>query len=336
MINDIISIVIPVYNESNNISNNIIKIINIIKKKCVNFEIIIIDDGSSDDSVIKITRLFEQYPCIKLIELTKNFGKEAAIYSGLKESKGNAAIVIDSDLQHPPELMLEMLSCWKNGNYLIDAVKRNRNDNSYLDKIFAKCFYYFYGKLSGLDISGYTDYKLLDRKIIDYYLSMPENFRFFRGMINWLGFENKKIFFDVVKLPGRKSRWSKLNLIKYAINNITSFTIIPLHIITFLGVITMIVGLSLGLVSLFQKIHGEAIVGFTTVNILLILIGGSVMTSLGIIGHYIGKIFVELKSRPIYIKKILKKEGESDSEMVIFNSYSSGMQRRGSDINKII
>lgn len=301
-----ISVVIPVYNEAEKLIDNITVINQHLSQ--YSSEIILVNDGSSDQSVEKINQLCEQHPHIKKVLFSRNFGKEAAIHAGLQAATGAAIIVMDADLQHPPSLLEPMIKAWQQGELVVEAVKSFRNDATWLDRVLAKGFYRLYQTFSGLDIAGHSDFKLLDRKVLDTYLSLPEQHRFFRGIVHWLGFESQKIEFSVMDRSGGGSSWTRLRLAKYAINNITSFSTSPLQIITALGLLSIVFGFIMAALTLFQKASGVSVDGFTTVNLLIITIGGAIMTSLGIIGHYLGKIYEEIKARPLYVTQSPKLE----------------------------
>lgn len=257
----LISIVIPIYNEAVQLAYNIQVISSYLTG--YNTEFILVDDGSSDNSVQIISDLNQQQPSIKGVFLTRNFGKEAAIHAGLEAAIGDAVIVMDVDLQHPPTLLKHMIERWQQGQVVVEAVKAFRNDGSTLDRLFAGGFYMLYHKFSGLDIANYSDFKLLDRKVVDIYLSLPERQRFFRGLVNWLGIQCDTLEFDVAERSGVGRSWTRFRLLKYAINNITSFSTIPLQIITVFGVIVVIFGSMLGVLTLGQKLMGVSVEGFT-------------------------------------------------------------------------
>lgn len=308
----LISVVVPVYNEGPRIVHNLERILAAAESDEYEIELLAVDDGSADSSSAEVQRLALTDPRVRLLSFTRNFGKEAAVLAGLEHSRGEAAVVLDSDLQHPPSLIPKMVALWQAGSPVVEAVKRKRNDPSRLDGLFARGFYSLYRRLSGFDIEGHSDFKLLDRQVIDIYLALPERYRFFRGLVNWLGMESEVLHFDVDARDGA-SRWSKFGLLRYALNNVTAFSTIPLAIVTWLGCLTLGFGVLMVAITLLQKLTGHAAVGFTTVNILLILIGGSIMTSLGIIGHYVGKIYFEIKSRPIYVCKPAKRSAKCNS-----------------------
>jgi len=308
----LISVVVPIYNEGPRIVHNLERILGAAQSDQYELELLAVDDGSADNSAAEIERLASNDSRVRLLSFTRNFGKEAAVYAGLDHAQGDAVVVLDADLQHPPSLIPQMVAQWQAGFSVVEAVKRHRNDPSRLDGLFARSFYSLYRRFSGFDIEGHSDFKLLDRQVVDIYLGLPERYRFFRGLVNWLGVESAVLHFDVDAREGA-SRWSKFGLLRYALHNVTAFSTIPLAIVTWLGCLTLGFGVLMVALTLLQKMTGHAAVGFTTVNILLILVGGSIMTSLGIIGHYVGKIYFEIKSRPIYVCKPAKRSATCSS-----------------------
>ena len=299
----LISLVVPVFNEAVSIEKNLKVILEAAKGNWYELELIAVDDGSRDSTADEVVSIAKQDARVRLLSFTRNFGKEAAILAGLKEAKGAAAVVLDSDLQHPPELIPKMLEFWRQGLFVVEAVKENRGQEAVHDGMFARGFYTVFRRFTGLDIDGHSDYKLLDRVVIDAYLAFPERERFFRGLIGWAKYPSAQIPFSVPERAGGTSQWGKLKLLRYAINNITSFSSAPLKLVSVLGLVTFAFGIIIGLNSILQKIEGRAISGFTTVNLLIIIIGGAILMGLGIIGHYIARLYEEIKGRPTYLIK---------------------------------
>lgn len=307
----LVSIIVPVFNEESIIQQSLEVILNAAKFDEVQIELIVIDDGSSDATLMQVELAMLKSDCISLISFTRNFGKEAAIEAGLAHAQGQAAIIIDCDLQHPPELIPEMIRLWKNGLLVVHAIKNERAKESVMHQIFVGTFYTLFRQLSGLDLKGYSDFKLVDRRVIDVYLALPEKQRFFRGLISWANFPSALLPFNVKeRADGSIGKWSQWSLFRYAVNNITGFSSLPLKLVTYLGVITLLFGAIIGINSLLQKIQGEAVDGFTTVNLLIIVMGGSILISLGVIGHYLAKLYDEIKARPNYLINEKKKAKE--------------------------
>ena len=297
--NPVISAVIPAYNESQGLKEAITKIAEILDACEKNWEIVIVDDGSSDQTYQQVVQLSKAEPRIKGIALSRNFGKEAAMLAGLEYAKGEAVIILDADLQHPPSFIPEMIDKWRSGAQIVHAVKRSRKDDSAGKKAAAFCINQLISSLGGININNSSDFKLLDREIVDILVHrLPERERFFRGLTSWLGFAEEYIYFDVATRQGDESKWSFWSLLELAITALTSFTSLPLRIVTFLGFATMILGFFVAGDTILSLIKGQSVSGFATIIISLLLIGSFIMISLGIIGEYIAKIYEEVKARP--------------------------------------
>lgn len=300
----IISAVIPAYNENQGISVAITHIADILNTCESAWEIIVVDDGSHDQTFQQICLLSEAEPRIKGVSLSRNFGKEAAMLAGLAHAKGEAVIIIDADLQHPPSFIPEMVDKWRMGAQIVHAVKRSREEDSAAKRAAAYCINQMISGLGGINVKNSSDFKLLDREIVDIIVhQLPERERFFRGLTSWLGFSEAYIYFDVASRQGDESKWSFWQLLELAITALTSFTSLPLRIVTFLGITTLILGFFVASEALWSLIQGQAVSGFATIIICLLLIGSFIMISLGIIGEYIAKIYEEVKARPHYLVK---------------------------------
>lgn len=307
-----LSVIIPAYNEELNIELAAETVTGLLKKEQIDCEIIFIDDGSKDKTYEKICECAEKYSEVRGLTFSRNFGKEAAIYAGLQESKGDCAVILDCDLQFPPEKMLEMYSLWRKGFEVVEGVKADRGKESLFYKLFAKSFYKMMSYFIGVDMQSTSDFKLIDRKVIDALLSLPERNTFFRALSFWSGFKSTQIEFVVRDRENGKSKWSFRSLTKYAISNVTSFTTAPLQLITVFGSILLLFLGGMSIQTLVRFFLGQSAEGFTTVILLLLLIGGSLMMALGIIGYYIARIYEEVKGRPRYI--ISKKTKENKDE----------------------
>jgi dolichol-phosphate mannosyltransferase len=297
-----LSVIIPVFNESGMIQKNIQRVANVLNNNNIIYELILIDDGSNDSSWIEIKASANATPGIKAIKLSRNFGKESAICAGLDLATGNCCVCIDADMQHPPEIIPQMYKLWESGDYdIIEGVKKSRGKESLRYKISAGVFYKILHKTSGIDLNNASDFRLLDRKAIDAWKAMPEKQTFFRGMSSWIGFSRAQVEFTVAEREFGESKWSFVNLVKLAIKGVTSYTAAPLYASAFLGFGLLIAFLFLLGQTITMKIMGYAASGFTTVIALQLVIGGTLMMSVGVIGIYIEKIYEEVKARPRYI-----------------------------------
>lgn len=299
--NHLLSIILPAYNEQDNIKNAFLTISRTLKENDIPFEIIFVDDGSADSTFIRIQELSAQHAEVRGLSFSRNFGKESAIFAGLEAARGACCLVMDCDLQHPPALIPEMYRLWKDGFEVVEGVKASRGKENPLHTLCAKGFYRLISSATGIDMSQASDFKLLDRKAVDALLILPERAPFFRALSSWVGFKTIAIPFEVQERTAGTSKWSLWNLIKYAIRNITSFSGAPMQLVTLLGWSMLVASIALGIQSLYRYFSGTALEGFTTVILLQLIIGSVLMISLGIIGHYISRIYDEIKARPRYI-----------------------------------
>lgn len=305
----IVSLVIPVFNEVKNIRFNLKSILSLLPEdKDLEYEVLIINDGSSDPTESCVEEIVHSDRRVKLLSFTRNFGKVAAILAGLESSKGDAVIIMDSDLQHPPQLIAPMIQYWQDGFLLVEAVKESRGQESFFSRVQAYGFYFLLKNLSGQALAGHSDFKLLDREVVQAYLSLPEKQKFFRGLVSWLGYTGIQIPFVVPERSGGGgSRWTRIKLLRYALKNISLFSSLPLSLVSVIGSCTLFFGFVVGLISLWQKLQGQALTGFTTVNLLIIMTGGAILFCLGIVSHYLALIYNEIKGRPLYVFKSKKK-----------------------------
>lgn len=294
-----LSVVIPAYNEQDNIQNTTKVISNILNNEKIDFEILFIDDGSIDKTWELIESICTEK--IKGLKFSRNFGKEGAIFAGLSNAKGDCVAVIDCDLQHPPELLIQMYRLWENGAKVVEAVKSSRGKESILYKLFAKSFYRMLQSSSGIDLKNASDYKLMDRAVVDAINTMPERITFFRALSSWVGFETVKVEFEVAPRANGTTKWNFKKLFVFAVKSITSFTNMPMHFMTVMGLIFMVFSVGLGIHTLINFFSGQALEGFSTVILLLLIIGSIIMIGLGVIGFYLSKIYEEIKFRPRYI-----------------------------------
>ena len=259
------------------------------------------DDGSRDKTWEEIEKAAQTNPHVVGLHFSRNFGKEAAMFAGLEQARGDCCVVLDCDLQHPPEKIVEMYRLWEQGYEVVEGIKEDRGEESGFHRFAANSFYGIISRATGLNMASSSDFKLLDRKVVDTLNQMPERNVFFRALSFWVGFKRAEVSYRVQERTAGESKWSTKSLIRYAINNIGSFSSAPLHIITFLGVLMLITAVVFGVVALVQKLTGAALGGFTTVILLLLFASSLIMISLGIIGYYIARIYEEIKGRPRYI-----------------------------------
>ena len=296
-----LSVIVPAFNEQENIANTAEVLIGILAENSIEYELIFVDDGSRDRTWELIEELTEKNPSVRGLHFSRNFGKEGAIFAGLKRCEGDCAVVIDCDLQHPPALIPKMYKLWQDGFEIVEAVKSSRGHESLLYKVFAKSFYRIMKRSSDVDLDRASDFKLLDRKVIDALNDLPERITFFRALSSWVGFKGAKIEFEVAPRAAGTTKWNFRKLVKFALNNITSFTNFPMQIITWLGVLFLLFAVVISVYSIVKFFCGQSLEGFTTVYILILLSASVIMIGLGTIGYYMSKIYEEIKFRPRYI-----------------------------------
>lgn len=295
-----LSIVIPDYNEEKMILKTTEVVSGIMERERIPFELVFVNDGSKDQTWEMIEKAAEKNSHVTGIRFSRNFGKESALFAGLANAEGDCIAVMDCDLQHPPETLVEMYRLWEQGYEVIEGVKRSRGKESILHRASAGMFYKIMSKAVQIDMSRASDFKLMDRKAVEALLSMPERNAFFRALSSWVGYRTTSVEFDVQERTEGESKWSTWSLIKYAVRNIVGFSSAPLQMITVAGVLTLLLAVVLGIQSLVKYFCGHALEGFTTVILLLLIIGSLIMLSLGVIGIYIAKIYEEVKGRPRY------------------------------------
>ncbi|MCI8286566.1 MAG: glycosyltransferase family 2 protein [Lachnospiraceae bacterium] len=297
----LLSIVLPAYNEEENIANTSKVLAELLEEQHIEYELVYVSDGSRDNTFSEIQKAAAGNPRIRGVEFSRNFGKEAAIFAGLELAVGNAAIVMDCDLQHPPQVIPRMWELWKNGAEVVEGIKESRGKESLAHRLSAGLFYKVMSGLIKMDMNASSDFKLLDRKVVDVLLTLPERNTFFRALSFWVGFRTEKVTYEVQERQFGESKWSFFSLMKYAVTNATSFSTLPLQLVTVMGIVSILFSIILFIQTLVKYLMGTSVEGFTTVILLILIIGGFLMLSLGIIGHYIARIYEEVKGRPKYI-----------------------------------
>lgn len=296
-----LSIVLPSYNEEQNIANTAKVLSELLETERIEYELVFISDGSTDGTYEEIKKAAVANPKIKGAEFSRNFGKEASIFAGLRLTTGDAVIVMDCDLQHPPAVIPQMWQLWLDGYEVVEGIKKNRGKESGLHRFFTGIFYRVMSGLIKMDMNASSDYKLIDRKVVDVLLKLPEKNTFFRALTFWSGFHTTAVKYEVQERAFGESKWSFFSLMRYAITNATSFSTLPLQLVTIMGVASILFSLILAVQTTVKYFMGNAVEGFTTVILLILIIGGFIMLSLGIIGHYIARIYEEVKGRPKFI-----------------------------------
>lgn len=302
----LVSVVLPVYNEEKNIpllTEGLLRVAEKIYER-YNLEIIFVDDGSKDNSFYALEKICGDHPAIKAISLSRNFGHQIALTAGFDYAKGDAVICMDSDLQHPPDLIDTLLEKWEEGNDIVYTIRKDNQNISYLKRACDSLFYSLINKISNTPISqNAADYRLMSRRALNEFLKLRERDRFIRGMISWVGFKNTSVEYEVGKRIHGKSKYSMLNLLRFAANAVTSFSGAPLRASSVAGTIiaglSFIYGIYLVIQTIFFHVHYPS--GWPSIVVSISFLGGIQLISIGILGEYIYRIFNEVKQRPLYI-----------------------------------
>lgn len=306
-----LDIIVPVFNEENNISLFFDTLSPVLVNLPCQSHIIFINDGSADRSLEKLEQLYQNHQNITVLTFTRNFGKEAAITAGLEYSKADICIPIDVDLQHPPEVIRDLLTQWEEGYDHVIAIRRKRDTESVIKKISANLFYKIFNSCSDFHIPNNAgDFRLMNRNVINHLLECKERNRFMKGLYAWVGGKTAQIFYDVKPRANSASKFNFTRLFRLAFDAITSFTTIPLRVWSMLGIIICFFSGVFGAYLIIKKLIYDAITpGYTSLMVVILFFGGIQLISLGIIGEYLSRLFVESKRRPLYlIDQVLNKE----------------------------
>ena len=298
-----ISIVVPAFNEAAVLASLADRLRGVLSGIGVAYEVLIVNDGSSDGTEACLEAMSRDDRRIRPVNLARNFGKEAAMAAGLASAAGNCIVFIDADLQHPPDLIPRMYAAWRQGSDVVNAVKRQRASESVVYRWFANRFNGLKSTVIGRNMAGASDFKLIDRQVAEVLLECPERNRFFRGLVAWVGFQVAHVEFDVVERELGTSKWSVGSLIRYSLANIVAFSSLPLVAVAYVGFVTAALGLLLLVQALFKWVMGTAAIGFTTVIAVQVLLGGMILTALGVIAIYLAKMYDEQKRRPLFVIK---------------------------------
>jgi glycosyltransferase involved in cell wall biosynthesis len=297
-----ISVVVPAFNEAEGLSTFFEQLFDMLRDCCASYEVWVIDDGSRDATWEYIRKEIPLYPQLHALRFTRNFGKEAAILAGLRQARGRAVLVMDADGQHPPTLLPNLLAPWRAGKaHIVAAQKSKRDTDSFMARLNAKLFNGLMRALTGLDLEGASDFRLLDRKVVDTLLAFPEKIRFFRGMTVWTGFTTVAVGFDVAPRIAGDSHWSTAQLTRLAVTAITSYSAKPLGMIFRLGVLGMFAAGLLMLQALYSWATDIAVSGWTSITVVILFFGSANLLGIGVLGAYLAQIFDEIKGRPEFL-----------------------------------
>ncbi len=296
-----LSVVLPMYNEQAALGLALLAISQQLAATGRTFELVCVDDGSRDRTLACLQELALTEPRVQVVALSRNFGKEGAMAAGLEVARGQAVLLMDADLQHPAELIPRMVALWTEGYDVVSAVKERRADESWLYRRLAAVFNHLMGGAAGRSFQGASDFKLLDRQVVEALRACPERSRFFRGLVAWVGFRTVEVPFQVAERVAGESKWSAAGLVRYSARNLLSFTAFPLRLVALVGFVTLLAGFGLGLQTLVLYATGRAVTGFTTVILLQLILGGLILTSVGVIAVYLSEVYDEVKGRPVFL-----------------------------------
>lgn len=297
----LISIIVPCYNEEAVLDEFYKVASETLADLEADKEFVFVDDGSKDKTYEILKKLKAEHNDVHYVSFSRNFGKEAAIFAGLRNCNGDAAVVIDADLQHPPRVIYDMYELWKQGYEVIEGIKSNRGREGIFHKMFAGSFYKMISGMMGIDMNNSSDFKFLDRKVIDVLSQLKERNTFFRALSFWTGFNTNTVSYEVQDRAAGSTKWSFKSLVKYALNNLTSFTFAPLYWIITIGVLFFLLGIGLAIDAIVDYFNGNTVAGYPTLIVLFVIATACILLSVGIIGVYIAKIYDEIKQRPQYI-----------------------------------
>ena len=312
-----ISVIIPLHNESENIEPLFTRLISVLDLLNANYEIICIDDGSRDNTLNKLIEISQQNSLVKVLTLSRNFGKEIALTAGLDYASGAAVIPIDADLQDPPELIFQLVAKWREGYDVVYATRRARLGDTWLKQITAKAFYYTIGKTTHITIPANTgDFRLLDRTVVEAIRKLPERTRFMKGLFSWVGYKQTSILFDREPRFEGKTTWNYWKLWNFALDGIISFSSLPLKVWSYIGLIISFISLLYAsFLVLRTLIFGIDVPGYASLMVAILFIGGIQLITLGVMGEYLSRIYEEVKGRPLYF--VREKYGFTNKEKTV-------------------
>ncbi len=297
-----ISVVVPLYNEEENIDYLFTRLLSVLDKLKTSYEIVCVNDGSKDNTLKQLIEHHQENPVIKVINLSRNFGKEIALTAGIDYANGAAIVPIDADLQDPPELIEELVAKWREGYDVVYATRRSRQGETWLKRFTADAFYKTIGKMTSITIPPNTgDFRLLDRKVVEAIKKIPERTRFMKGLFAWVGYKQTSVMFDREPRAAGTTTWNYWKLWNFAIDGITSFSFVPLKIWSYIGLfISFISLLYASFLVIRTLILGIDVPGYASLMVAVLFFGGIQLITLGVIGEYLGRVYEEVKGRPLY------------------------------------
>jgi dolichol-phosphate mannosyltransferase len=307
----LLTVVVPLHNEDATVSELYARVVGALAD--VPFELVLVNDASTDGTAAAVDALAGSDPRVRVLHLSRNFGHQAALTAGLEHARGDAVAMLDGDLQDPPEVILEMLPHWERGSDVVYAVRTQRNGESWTKQATARWFYRVFSRLSELDMrQNAGDFRLLDRRALDALLAMRERNRFLRGMTVWIGYTQTAVTYERDRRYAGETKFTLAKMIKFSLDAITAFSSMPLQLATMLGFFFSGVAFLTLPVVIALRLAGETIPGFATVLCIVLLLGGIQLITTGIIGEYVGRIYDEVKGRPLYIVSAARNFGPGE------------------------
>ncbi|MGC8718847.1 MAG: glycosyltransferase family 2 protein [Thermodesulforhabdaceae bacterium] len=299
----VLSLVVPMYNEEENVEVFYNRAKKVLDSMRITYEIVCVNDGSSDGTLEKLLAIRERDPCVKVIDFSRNFGKEIALTAGLDFAQGEAVIPIDADLQHPPEVIPELVAKWREGYEVVLATRSKREGDGWLKSLTAHLFYRLASRIMSVRLPSNTgDFRLMNRQVVNVLRQIRERNRFMKGIFAWAGFRSATVYYHVAPRHAGKTKWNYWKLWNFAIEGITSFSYVPLQIATYLGFIVAGFAFLYALVIVVKTlIFGKVVPGYASLMTVILFLGGVQLVCIGILGEYVGRIYHEVKARPLYV-----------------------------------
>ena len=300
-----LSCVVPCLNEAANLDALLDRLTEVLASLTRNWELIVVDDGSTDGTADRLRRDWAEVSRVRVLQLSRNFGKEAALSAGLQAAQGDAVVSLDADSQHPPDLLFDMVDRWRNGIDMVYAVRNHRQDESALKRWGARAFYGLLNAGDRFEVPpGAGDFRLMDRKVVDALMALPERNRFMKGLYAWVGFSTLALPYQPAPRAGGSSRFGPWRLLRLSLDGLTAFTTLPLRAVSVAGMLLALAGFVYGgSLTMDYLLFGHPVSGWTTIVVGMMLFCGVQLMSLGIVGEYVGRIFDEVKQRPLYVVK---------------------------------
>lgn len=300
-----LSIVVPVHNEASNVEPLCQRLRAVLDSLGLSCEVIFVNDGSADETLVRLERLCAEWPAIRIIDLSRQFGKEAALTCGLAEASGRAVVTMDGDLQHPPEVIGEFVARWREGFEMVFGVRDDRADHDLISRMYVRSFYWLFDRITQVRLPRDAgDFRLFDRKVVDALNRLPERNRFMKGLYAWLGFRTVGVKYECAARASGRSKWTRFHQLRYAFDAITAFSNLPLRVLALIGGVVSLLAFFYIAVRLVRTVvFGIDVPGYESILAAVLFLGGVQLVSLGIIGDYLGRVFEETKRRPLYIIK---------------------------------